>query len=112
DLPLEVRQVDVRARRFQVLLRVAGHGDAELSELGPDERDQLVGVAQPAGDRAEVGFAAWRVAPQGHDVRDAALPGFAEIVAQLLDGRADAGEVRGHRQAELPPNAGDHVERL
>ena len=62
-----------------------------------DEADEVGGVAEAARRRARsVSCPAGRIAAQRHDVLDAAVDQTVDDAADLLAGRADAGEV-GHR---------------
>src|SRR5690606_12173572 len=112
DLALEVLQIDLGRGRLQVFFRVTGHGNAKLRELAGDQRHQFVGIGEAAFYRGECLFAPRRIAPQGHDILDAQVPGFAQVGPQVIDRAAHAGKVRGHRQIELAVYAGDDVERL
>ena len=77
-----------------------------------DERDQLVGVGEAAFGRDEAALPGRRVAAQGEDVADAAVPQVVEDAADLVGGVADAGQV-GHRaDADLVLDLLDQLDGL
>ena len=109
DFAFQVREVDLRARRFLMRFGIAGDGDAEVGELAVEEGDEFVGVSITAIDGAEGRVALGRVAAEGDDVLDVELASGAEVRADLVGGAADAGEVRGDGEVKFAVDAGDDV---
>ena len=90
-LALEGEQVVPRGLGLGVVFGVGGDFDVEVAAgLGADELDQVVGVAQLAGE-ADAGG---QVAAQGDDAADAGGLVALQDLADLLAGRADARQVR------------------
>ena len=113
DLLAGVAEVGLGRLGRQVDLREARGADREVV-VGADQLDQLARVAQAAVGRHPLlrVHAGGRVAAQREHVLD---PGVAHAVqrrAQLVDGRADAGEVRHRLQAVVGLDARDDVDRL
>ena len=96
---------------MDVDLGVAGDADREVVVVA-DQLDQLARVLEAALGRGPLGLARRRVAAQGEHVLDAGVAHDVERLAQLVDRRADAGEV-GHRlEAVLGLDRGHEVDRL
>src|SRR4051794_6208466 len=95
DLRLEVAQVVLGGGGVDVRLGEARRGDREVV-VGAQQRDELVGVLQPALGGHPLGLPARRVAAQREDVVDAGLADLGQRAVQLVGRRADAGEMR-HR---------------
>ena len=98
DLALEVGQVLIGIGGLGMDLGVGRHLDAEMvAGLLTDEGDQFVGVAEvPSGAQPHAGG---QVAAQGHQAADALTLVTAQDGLDLGPGGADAGQVRGGRDA-------------
>ena len=92
-------------------LREARRADRQLV-VGADELDQLARVLEAALGLRPLLLALRRIAAQGEDVLEAEAAHLVERGAQLVDGRADAGEVRHRLQADLVADALHDLERL
>jgi hypothetical protein len=96
DFALEIAQVLERVLRLRMVLRIGGDLDEEvIAELGADERDQLVRVAELAGGREPGG----QIAAQGDQMADAVVPIACSDFADALARGGDAGDVRCRRLA-------------
>ena len=111
DLLLEVAQVVLGRGGVDVGLREARRADRQLV-VGADELDQLARVLEAALGLRPLLLALRRIAAQGEDVLEAEAAHLVERGAQLVDRRADAGEVRHRLQADLVADARDDLERL
>ena len=84
----------------------------EKPVVGADELDQLARVLEAALGLRPLLLALRRVAAQGEHVVEAEAAHLVERGAQLVDRRADAGEVRHRLEADLVADARDDLERL
>ena len=101
DLAPQVDEIGFERGRLGVLLRIAGHAQAEIGVQLLEQGDDIAAEAQVVLERSRRGQAVGQVAPQGHDVADSPR------VVRLCDGRnfrpgvGDRGQMRHDREAEF-----------
>jgi len=83
-----------------VFFGIPGDADPNLGVALPQKTDQFGGVAKPADRRLEDFPPVRRIAPEGHDVADAALGRQIEPLFDLAAICVDASKVGGGCQAE------------
>ncbi len=104
DLLAEIREILLEARRFVVLLGVAGAPQAE-SEAALDERCQLVRMAESTRDRVRVRLIPGQISAQGEHVLDPRALHPLQAVGQLLGAATGTGHVGHRRESDFPLNS-------